>query len=57
VLLLIAIVRRMLLPNEGVRRHGEEIIEILGSKRPEVEELAFQTGWKSKGIREAVRVL
>jgi len=31
-----------LLPNEGVGSHGEEIIEVLGSKRPEFEELAFQ---------------
>src|SRR5262249_52884091 len=35
VLLLVAILDGVLLPNERVRSHREEIIEILGSKRPE----------------------
>src|SRR5437879_8080701 len=47
--LLVAILRRMLLPNEGVRGHEEEIIEVLGSKRPELEELAFQNGLEVEG--------
>ena len=40
--MLVAILRRMLLPNERVRSHGEEIIEILFAKRPEFEELPCQ---------------
>src|SRR5881398_33325 len=39
----------MLLPNERVRSHREEIIEILGSKRPEFEELAFENWLEVEG--------
>ncbi len=48
-LLLVAILRGMLLPNERVRSHREEVIEIIGSKRPELEELAFQNRLEVEG--------
>src|SRR3989475_13272766 len=40
--LLVAILRRMLLPNEWVRGHEDEIIVVLGSKRPYHDELRVQ---------------
>lgn len=46
---LIPVARRMLLPDEGVRGHGEEGIEILGSKRPQLEEVASENRLKVEG--------
>jgi len=40
----VAILLRVLFPNEGVRGDREEIIEILGSKRPEFKEVALRVG-------------
>ena len=48
-LLLVAVRRRMLLPNVWVRSHREEIVEIRGLERPESEELAFEHGLQIEG--------
>jgi hypothetical protein len=39
----------MLLPDEGIRGHREEGIDIVGAQRPELEERAFQRGLEFEG--------
>jgi len=48
-LFFVAISDRMLFPDKRVCRHGVQIREILGSKRPELEQLAFEEGLEIKG--------
>jgi hypothetical protein len=43
-LFLITLFDRMLLPDERIRGYGEEAIKILGSQRPELQEVALQDG-------------
>jgi hypothetical protein len=48
-LFLVTIVAGMLFPDERIRSYGVEVMKILCSKRPQLEEFAFQDGLEIKG--------
>jgi hypothetical protein len=45
---MIAVIAGMLFPNERIGRHGEKVVEIVLAKRPEMKEIALQTGLEVK---------